>query len=473
MVNLLDDPDCPKVGRHRELEKAEIKKSEEAVQRVITAVKNFTNPFSISDKDRLYSLASGAPVRMDVEQDLFQAAAKGNAFLLLVKSQQLDEPLDLDKLMMGGAVPPSCRSAGIQERCERYRHQESQIFADVIMAWTEDDVNTTSGYPEVQATLSQEEYIGFGVYLVITGVFGGVGNTLVVVMFVVDKQLTSSVDLLLLNLAIADVAMCGCCFPFVSASTFAQHWLFGEAGCTVYGYLGFLFGNAAICTLTAISVQRYLVVCKRRSNGRGLTTAITIVFIWLQSITWSSLPLLLPKPYALEPFGTSCSVAWATTEPNTRIFIYTMASWVLFHFIVLAGCYVSIFLKTRRDVLTTSSRGHQDLLVSKVSSIRPTAALKVICFVLVVAFIVCWSPYTLFSLWFSSFSTVVPPIVTILPVMLAKVSACINPFLYIVVSTRFRNKYLSLIWCQKTATVDIPQMTQPTEENPAPSSLLS
>ncbi|KAK7087763.1 hypothetical protein V1264_021771 [Littorina saxatilis] len=90
------------------------------------------------------------------------------------------------------------------------------------MAWTEDDVNTTSGYPEVQATLSQEEYIGFGVYLVITGVFGGVGNTLVVVMFVVDKQLTSSVDLLLLNLAIADVAMCGCCFPFVSASTFAQ-----------------------------------------------------------------------------------------------------------------------------------------------------------------------------------------------------------------------------------------------------------
>ncbi|KAK7087764.1 hypothetical protein V1264_021772 [Littorina saxatilis] len=138
-----------------------------------------------------------------------------------------------------------------------------------------------------------------------------------------------------------------------------------------------------------------------------------------------------------------------------------MASWVLFHFIVLAGCYVSIFLKTRRDVLTTSSRGHQDLLVSK------------ICFVLVVAFIVCWSPYTLFSLWFSSFSTVVPPIVTILPVMLAKVSACINPFLYIVVSTRFRNKYLSLIWCQKTATVDIPQMTQPTEENPAPSSLLS
>ena len=31
MCGLLDDPECPKAGRHRELERAEMKKSEEAV----------------------------------------------------------------------------------------------------------------------------------------------------------------------------------------------------------------------------------------------------------------------------------------------------------------------------------------------------------------------------------------------------------------------------------------------------------
>ena len=77
MCGLIDDPDCPKAGKHRELERAEIKKSEDAVQRTMSAVRNFTNPFSIPDKDHLYSLASGAPVSVEVEIDVLRAEALG------------------------------------------------------------------------------------------------------------------------------------------------------------------------------------------------------------------------------------------------------------------------------------------------------------------------------------------------------------------------------------------------------------
>jgi len=74
---LVDDPDCPKAGKHRELEKAEIKKSEEAVQRTMSAIRNFTNPFSLVDKDHLYSIASGAPVPPEAEIDVLRAEAVG------------------------------------------------------------------------------------------------------------------------------------------------------------------------------------------------------------------------------------------------------------------------------------------------------------------------------------------------------------------------------------------------------------
>ena len=77
MADLITDPDNPRSGRHRELEKAEISKSEQAVVRVIDAVKNFTNPFTIADKERLYCLVSGAPVPLDVETDVLQAEAIG------------------------------------------------------------------------------------------------------------------------------------------------------------------------------------------------------------------------------------------------------------------------------------------------------------------------------------------------------------------------------------------------------------
>ena len=54
MCGLLDDPDAPLAGKHRELEKAEIQKSEEAVLAVIAAINSFTNPFRLIDKDNLY-----------------------------------------------------------------------------------------------------------------------------------------------------------------------------------------------------------------------------------------------------------------------------------------------------------------------------------------------------------------------------------------------------------------------------------
>ena len=65
--------------RHRELEKADIKTGEDAIKRVISATKNFTNPFAIADKERLYSLVSGAPVPLEVEVDVLRSEAAGNA----------------------------------------------------------------------------------------------------------------------------------------------------------------------------------------------------------------------------------------------------------------------------------------------------------------------------------------------------------------------------------------------------------
>ena len=82
-----------------------IEKSETAVQNAITAIRNFTNPFKITHTDRLHSLASGAPVSKDVEEDVLQAEAVGKAakdrFIERLKSRNPDaffEPIKRNKL---------------------------------------------------------------------------------------------------------------------------------------------------------------------------------------------------------------------------------------------------------------------------------------------------------------------------------------------------------------------------------------
>ena len=75
MVDVINDPDCRRAGRHRKLVKAEVKNGEESVQRVLAAVMNFTNPLTIGDKKRL--LVAGAPVPTEVEMDVPRAEALG------------------------------------------------------------------------------------------------------------------------------------------------------------------------------------------------------------------------------------------------------------------------------------------------------------------------------------------------------------------------------------------------------------
>ena len=98
MVGIITDPDSPRTGQHRELEKAMIEKSETSVQNVITAIRNFTNPFRITDKEKLYSLASGASVPKDVETDVLHSEVVGKAakaeFIERLKSANPDSFFD-------------------------------------------------------------------------------------------------------------------------------------------------------------------------------------------------------------------------------------------------------------------------------------------------------------------------------------------------------------------------------------------
>ena len=67
MVDIIKDPDCPRAERHRELEKAEVKKFLESVQRVFAAVRNFTNHFTVADKNKLPDFWCAVPMEFEMD----------------------------------------------------------------------------------------------------------------------------------------------------------------------------------------------------------------------------------------------------------------------------------------------------------------------------------------------------------------------------------------------------------------------
>ena len=150
-------------GKHRDLRAPEIVRSEVLVENVIDAVESFVNPFSISERESLFNLSSGAKVNEEIEKDILNAEEFGKtskecfiderlkknegffnpikrlnlktmataskkvicttktnkvvelkqqgniAFQLLVKSQETNNEIDLEKVMKYQLTPvPSC-----------------------------------------------------------------------------------------------------------------------------------------------------------------------------------------------------------------------------------------------------------------------------------------------------------------------------------------------------------------------------
>ncbi|XP_063959228.1 uncharacterized protein LOC135154916 [Lytechinus pictus] len=147
MCGLVDDPDYPKAGKHRELERAEMKKSEDNVQRTISAIHNFVNPFSLVDKDHLYNIASGAPVSAEIEFDVLRAESAGKeakeAFIkerLVKDSKRLFfDPIKRQKLKSLEASNKSVKLTGTQGKAIQYREQSDLAFTLLIKSQNLDE----------------------------------------------------------------------------------------------------------------------------------------------------------------------------------------------------------------------------------------------------------------------------------------------------------------------------------------------
>lgn len=87
MCGLIDKPECQKAGKHCELKATEIKKSEQAVQQTLAAIKNFTYPFVITDKNSLYNVTSGAPVIPEDEIDILELTAVREAKKAFIRNR--------------------------------------------------------------------------------------------------------------------------------------------------------------------------------------------------------------------------------------------------------------------------------------------------------------------------------------------------------------------------------------------------
>ena len=98
----------------------------------------------------------------------------------------------------------------------------------------------------------------------IVGVVGIFGNALVILVVVTNAQMRSTTNVLILNLAFADLLFIVFCVPFTATDYALNHWPFGpplgQLACQAVQYLIYVTSSVSIYTLILMSVDRFLAV---------------------------------------------------------------------------------------------------------------------------------------------------------------------------------------------------------------------
>jgi len=98
---------------------------------------------------------------------------------------------------------------------------------------------------------------------------GTVGNCLVLAVLIRNGQLnTKSTNLFILNLGLADLCFIVFCVPFQATIYTMDEWVFGPFVCKAVHFIIYLTMYASIFTLTAVSLDRFVLILLRTNSAR-------------------------------------------------------------------------------------------------------------------------------------------------------------------------------------------------------------
>uniref|UniRef100_A0A8C3L0R1 G-protein coupled receptors family 1 profile domain-containing protein n=1 Tax=Chrysolophus pictus TaxID=9089 RepID=A0A8C3L0R1_CHRPC len=193
-----------------------------------------------------------------------------------------------------------------------------------VSAWTEqtwmlNNHNSTAGTPcmmgPCNGTLSPQPStpqfsLGVSVLLallmVLLALVTVLGNVLVILAFILDRNLRHRSNYFFLNLAISDFAVGVFCMPLYIPYALTGTWHLGKGLCKLWLLMDYLLCSASVFNIVLISYDRFLSVTKavsyRTQQGMMSNPVVKMVAIWVFAF------LLYSPAVLLWEYMTGCSM---------------------------------------------------------------------------------------------------------------------------------------------------------------------
>ena len=265
--------------------------------------------------------------------------------------------------------------------------------------------------------------------LIITGTFG---NVLVMFVIITNKTMLTCTNIMLMNLAVADISFLVICVPFQAHKFVSSSWEFNDLTCKLVQYLLYVTCYVTIWTLVIIAIIRYFTVVwktsmdtQKRNSKMVPRTICLCIMLWIANLCLH-IPTLLS--HSVKTGGTYyyCGITdWSLKPIIISFFIFAYALPLLI--ITLLYLRIIYYLK---GVQLPSHRRHIVRTVRIISLV-------------VVFFAISWLPYHIHALVLlkKAFQWDYYQLFRVVWYIMAYGNSVVNPVIYNFTSAEFRSAF--------------------------------
>ncbi|XP_037798989.1 tachykinin-like peptides receptor 86C isoform X2 [Penaeus monodon] len=296
--------------------------------------------------------------------------------------------------------------------------------------------------------------VALSFFLVVSMVLALGGNVMVILTIVRHRGMRTRTNLLLANLAVADILVAVLDMPIALITIIRGGWIFSHAFCLFNGFTVGLGLMLSVHTLMWISIHKYISITKPFSRS---VTPRKIVLMIVVAWAWTIFFNLTPTPIiGLTETGFKAGASQCGPPPPKKGLQYVHAGLnttinLVIPLVVMSFCYYKIF-KEVKDHLSRMQE-FTDVNVRN-SLIQQKQITETLCIVLSV-FVLFWLPYIGYSLSLVFLGQkAVPRILNPIAYLFGYMNSACNPIIYALRSPSFRRGFSEII-CWKSRYIPV------------------
>ena len=310
--------------------------------------------------------------------------------------------------------------------------------------------NSTTCDGTCESALAFERMVRIAVPVIFSLIvaIGLFGNLLVIIVVVSNKQMRNTTNLLIINLAVADLFFIAICVPFTATSYAMSSWPFGTIWCKVVQYFIHVCAYASVYTLVLMSMDRFLAVVHpvtsmtiRTERNAYNAIALLWIIIFLGNIH-VAIEYKQHDYVYMDQNRSACLNLKIVQDPSHGKVFYGIFFSFGFAIPLTAVCFLYGFM-LKRLLYGVVPGGCQS-----VESIRSKKRVTRMVVIVMLIFAICWLPLQVILLiqYFGYYPDNAAFIsAQIASQCLAYMNSCVNPILYAFLSENFRKSFRKLL----------------------------